>query len=655
MASESITTDLHRNDLRELFQIAVLGLSVSGLCYYIYYLLAPWIWDQNILYRPENITPWILMYTAEHDGVEIYALYILMFVNIITTATLSLLMRSSTEKRTQHSLLVLCAIISCIFFKTIGFTPPMNTLQKTPLIEVISLSLFFVAVIFSLVAILYYLQLRSNRWLTPAVAIMLIPVCFIATSPISWDDYTYIFAPALQLLKGTAIHDIYFQYDLLPSLLATIWMKLGLNLNTFQVLGQAAYYIAILWVFLLSRQLFKKKELAIFLVVALILGRIYASPRDVITSFQVTPLRLDLWLPLLVVIYYLGPYHWLVGLICGLLILLIKNFGIIYSLAYIQLLITLFAARFYDRNIKVSLWQSMLEYGKHCWLPVMIIASFASASRILFRNSEFGNYSAYYQKLSIGFLHISPNSFYWYAPVLFSIVIILLFRTRQLLSPAYLATGLMLTYCAIGNSIYFFGRSHEHNILNIAIVLLFLLFFLLDLISRFLDENAENGVPMQLTRSNGIIVVAAVILSVMVVFYTGNILDKTGIQFINARKGQLIYPHDFTENPLLCDVNSIRNVTHSSRVYFVSGFDFDCYYYGGYTPIGYCNPFKTWIFSAELNRFLQGLLDNGYYLVCSGDMKYLLADLHYNYYVPIGNTVVVAKQHSQPPKPTTYQ
>lgn len=528
----------------------------------------------------------------------------------------------------------------------------MNTILKTPLIEVILLSFFFVAVILSLVAFLYNLQLHSSRWLTPAVAIMLAPICFIATSPISWDDYTYIFAPALQLLKGTAIHDIYFQYDIFPSLLAAIWMKLGLNLNTFQVLGQAAYYVAIFGTYLLSRKLFQKKELAFFLVMALLLGRIYASPRDVVCYFQVTPLRIDLWLPLLVVIYFLGPYHWLVGLICGLLILLIKNFGIIYSLAYIQLLITLFAISYCDGEIKVSLGQSMLNYVKHCWRPVVILAAFASASHILFINSEFGNYSGYYQKLSIGFLHISPNSFYWYAPALFSMVIVLLLRTRQLVSPIYLATGLMLTYCAIGNSIYFFGRSHEHNILNIAIVLLFLLFFLLDLISRFLDKNAENGVPMPLTRGNGIIVIAAVILSVMVVFYTGNILDKTGTQFINVRKRQLIYPHDFMENPLLCDINAIRNVTHnSSRVYFVSGFDFDCYYYGGYTPIGYCNPFKTWIFSSELNRFLQGLLDNGYYLVCSTEMKYLLADLHYNYDGSAGSAIVVAKQNNPIPKP----
>ncbi len=652
MASENIINDRRHGNLLELFQTAVLAFSVSGLCYYSYYLLAPWIWSRNIAYRPESITPWILMHTAEHDGIEIYSLYILMFVNIIITATLSWLIWSSTEKRTQHSLLVLCVIISCIFCTTIGFTPPMNTLQKTPLIEIILVSLFFMAVIYSLVAILYHLQQLSSRGLTIAVALALAPVCFIATSPITWDDYTYIFAPALQLLKGTAIHDIYFQYDLLPSLLATIWMKLGLNLNTFQVLGQAAYYVSILGTYLLSRKLFQKKELAFFLVIALILGRIYASPRDVVCYFQVTPLRIDLWLPLLVVIYFLGPYHWLVGLICGLLILLIKNFGIIYSLAYIQLLITLFGVSYFDRNRKVSLWQSMLVYGKHCWLPLIIIASFVTASHILFRNSEFGNYSGYYKKLSIGFLHISPNSFYWYAPVLFSMVIVLLLRTRLSVSPTYLATGLMLTYCAIGNSIYFFGRSHEHNILNIAIVLLFLLFFLLDLISRFLSESAENGVLISLRRSNGIIVVAAVILSVMVVFYTGNILDKIGTQFINVRKGQLIYPHDYTENPLLCDINAIRNVTHnSSRVYFVSSFDFDCYYYGGYTPIGYCNPFKTWIFSSELSRFLQGMLDNGYYLVCSTEMKYLLADLHYNYDASAGSAIVVAKQNNPIPKP----
>jgi len=38
-------------------------------------------------------------------------------------------------------------------------------------------------------------------------------------------------------------------------------------------------------------------------------------------------------------------------------------------------------------------------------------------------------------------------------------------------------------------------------------------------------------------------------------------------------------------------------------------------YYGGYAPVGYYNPVYAWISKREFNKFLQGLADQGYYLV----------------------------------------
>jgi hypothetical protein len=89
----------------------------------------------------------------------------------------------------------------------------------------------------------------------------------------------------------------------------------------------------------------------------------------------------------------------------------------------------------------------------------------------------------------------------------------------------------------------------------------------------------------------------------------------------------------------------IREVTgNSSKLYFVRKDDFTFYYYGGYLPVGYCNPFWTWIFTKNLTRYMQKLLDNGYYLVCSQEFTHLLADLHYNFHTLVGENIVVAKQ-----------
>lgn len=637
--------------ISELLATVLLTLSVTGFWYSCYYLLAPWIWRQNMHFQPEDLTPWIRNAVDKPDGVEIYALYIMVFVNCVTAFAFSGLIGHFAGKRIRNIIAALCAAASIIYCATIGFTPPTNSFQDALLSDIVVESLFIVLVFSPLIALLYYLQRRSPRWGVVTAALLLAPICFTAYSPISSLDDSYIFAPALRLLNGAAISDIYFQYDLLLSLLAAGWMKLGFDLNAFQILGRGAYYITLLGIFLFSRKLFQKKELTVFLLVALVLGRIYASPYDATVVFQVTPLRLDLWLPLLVLVYYRGPFHWSAALLCGFLMLVHKTFGIIYSIAYLQLIVTLLAIDYFDGKRRTPLMRSLLEYGKRCAVPVTILFLFSIASYFLFRNAEYGNYASYYQKIGIGFIRIAPTSFYWYVPALFSMVVILLFSLRKKAPSPYVTTGFLLTYCAIGNSIYFFGRSHEHNILNIAIVLLFLFFFMLDLIALFLGDDTGNQSEPSFLQKHGVVGVAVALIVVIIVSYSGNILKKGRVQTSNIKNADFIYPAELPEN-FKGYMAKIRAVTgNSSKVYFVDENDFIFYYYGGYAPVGFCNPFYSWIFTKDLNRFLQGLLDNGYYLVCSPSKKFLLANLRYNFDTVVGETVVVAKLNKQAPKP----
>jgi hypothetical protein len=627
-----------------LMETILLAMSVTGLWYYVYYLLAPWIWSQNIPFKPEDITPWILDWTSEHDGVEIYALYILVFVNSASACVISGFVGKLGVSGMKRAML-LCAVGTLVYCATIGFTPPMTTLPDIPLSDAISQSLVIMLVMFPLIALLSYLQRHHSRLALTGAALALLPACFLAAANFGWNDYTYIFAPAQRLLDGAAPSQIYFQYDLLPSLLAAAWMKLGLDLNYFRTLGQAAYFLTILGIFIFSGKLFLKKELAVFLLAALILGRMYASPLDTTLSFQVTPLRLDLWLPLMLVIYRWGPYHWLAGLACGLLLLLLKNFGIIYSAAYIQLLLTLWAIDHFGGETRAPFVSSLAAHGKRCAVPVVIIAVGAFASYFLFKNDEYGNYASYYQKIGIGFLQIAQDSFYWYVPALFSIAAILLLRLRTRVSPTYLTTGFLLIYCAIGNSIYFFGRSHEHNILNIAIVLLFLFFFVLDLIAHVLAGAENRPSPPSFLQKHAVAGIAVALIIMLIVSYSENITHKGYIQFLNVKNAKITYdsalilPESFPRY-----MAKIREVTgNSSKVFFVDKEDFVFYHYGGYAPVGYCNPLKTWIFTKDLTRYMQKLLDNGYYLVCSPDLTWLLNGLTYNSRTVVGETVVVAK------------
>ena len=625
-----------------LLETLSLTLCIASLWYFIYYLIAPWVWSQNIHFNPSDLTPWIRG-AVDGDGVEIYALYILMFLNIASALTLPVIIAKCTGKMVRCAVVAVSLAASFVYCAKIGFTPPMTTLGDGALSATILESLLIILVVTPLLTLLYFLQRRFPLATVALAAVLLAPACLIATQNTGWQDYTYIFSPALRLLHGAPLSDIYFQYDLMLSLFAEVWMKLGLALDSFQILGQWSYLITILGVFLLSGKLFRKSELSLLLLMALILGRIYASPYDAILVFQVTPLRLDLWLPLLVLAYYLGPYHWSLGVYCALLVLIHKNFGIIYSAAYLQLHLTIGVIAWLDSEKKGGRLAAVVHHGKRCLPPVVIITVSWAVNHALFKNDSYANFAGYYQKIGIGFMKIAPTSFYWYVPPLLSATVILLFRLRHRVSPAYLVTGFLLTYCAIGNSIYFFGRSHENNILNIAIVLLFLFFFLLDLMSRSLDEENGSGTVSSFLRRNSSLGIGLICIVTIIVSYSHNIFSKAGIQIENAKTGQFIYPVEQDPN-MQGYLNRIRQVTgNSSKVYFIDEYDFTFYYYGGYAPVGYPNPFRTWIFKKDLNRFLQGLLDNGYHLVCNGSLKYILPDLHYSTSTPVGENIVVSK------------
>jgi hypothetical protein len=339
-------------------------------------------------------------------------------------------------------------------------------------------------------------------------------------------------------------------------------------------------------------------------------------------------------------------------LACGLLIFLLKNFGIIYSLAYLQLLITLCTIEYCDDEKRAQLLRAIFTYGKRCYISLMIMAVAYLGSYLLFRNEEFGNYSGYYQKIGIGFIQIARNSFYWYVPVLFSMVFILLLKARNRVTSTYVATGFLLLYCAIGNSIYFFGRSHEHNIINISLVLLFLFFFMLDLIARFLDKEDVNASTLFFLKKHVVSFVAIALIVVIIVSYSENITKGVTAQFRNAYDSKISRPSFVLPINFTGYMARIREVTNgSSKVFFVDSDDFIFYYYGGYAPVGYCNPFLTCIFTKDLKSHLQKLLDNGYYLVVNPDMKDQISELHYDFNAKLddSDTIVIAML----PKTTT--
>lgn len=604
---------------RSLLELLLFSVASAGFLYFIYFQVSPWIWSQKGSVQLENITPWFRGYLsneAEQDGFELYALYILMFFNLLGVYVLS---RIGQIRRLAPFFLLVLAAISIAFFNAVGFQPPMSNFSIYTLPSKLLQSLAPIVIVLPVVLGLYFLQMYSSRWTLIASTCLLIPLCFVATSPLSLFDASYIFSPALRILHGADFSDIYFQYDLLLSLFAVLWMKLDFDLNFIaQITAAGSYYLLILGIFSFARRWFIDNRLSVFLLAALVLIRIYAGPVDATAVLQVTPLRLDMWFVLLLLVYFKGTHHWSAGLFCGLMLLVHKNFGIIYTAAYLQLLVTICIL---EAPILVgsTAQRTLLAIGsffKKNYLALLLIMVGALAHYMVFSAGKIqGDFE--YIKLNIGFMKIARNSFYWYVVVIIGLTFILLLRMRTRVSTNYLAAGFCLIYLAIGNSLYFFGRSHENNIVNISIVLLLLFFLLLDITSHFLAIG--TGEPKRLLdRRNFPIVISLVFIISSVVWYGDNITKKMTIQVNNALDQVILPQHNHSKEQIVRFLAEIEAVSgNNKKIYFVTNTpdDFLFYYYGGYAPVGYFNPFYTRIFMDELNNFLRTLIKNGHYLV----------------------------------------
>lgn len=201
-----------------LLEIVVLATAVAGLLYFGYFQLAPWIWSQNLALDLSDVPIWYLEEVQERDGNEMYALYAMMFLNLFSVYVLSCCW-SRFVGRSARYFLILPLVVACAFIGSIGFHPPMSTFANRAASDIFVQSFTVMIVILPIAALLYYLRQRSTYWAVAVSSLLLIPVCFISTSPIEWYDYSYMLAPALRLFHGAGISENYFQYDLLLSLI----------------------------------------------------------------------------------------------------------------------------------------------------------------------------------------------------------------------------------------------------------------------------------------------------------------------------------------------------------------------------------------------------------------------------------------------------
>ena len=286
-----------------------------------------WLWNRAPPLQLGDITPWVRGVVRVRDGAEPYALLAIVVAQLaLTTLAMVWLARRSA---------VLQAVISGVLLLAVAglsaVVPP-----RPPWFEVAAEPRRAIIVVLGALAATLAVgrSMRRRGGLSPWVAAALIPTCFVSTTLPSLLDVSCILAPAMRLASGFAPREVYLQYDLLPSLLAIGWTKLGGTSLGFTLVVGASFYALLIGLFLLARRLFTRGELAAPLLIALVVVRVYGVMIDANAAPQATPIRLDLWPILVAATLALGLRHWAVGAILGALFLFSRSMGTLYLGSY---------------------------------------------------------------------------------------------------------------------------------------------------------------------------------------------------------------------------------------------------------------------------------------------------------------------------------
>jgi hypothetical protein len=643
----------------------IFGLVISAFMYKIFFALSPYIWSKNLIVDPMVIAPELRRwYAMERDGWEGPTLYVMsllvlttsviyssfgiskvinLFSNCVTKFLVTKIELLEGIENIQKNKLQLFSILRLLFI-TLIFIFVYKIGYKLPLRLVAEGTMKYSVILFMIIALVSKLHTINKNYFLILLCIVLIPICFLSTSPtIDQMNYHYVYFPALKILKGYSLDNIYIQYDLLLSLFVLPIIYFKKNPAYLEIIAQASTYIYFTSIFLVSQKLLKCKNLIVPFILSIVLLRIYGSYYDSTQAIQITPLRLDWWLVPFFLSFRYRLSHWSVGLSLGVLALLHKNFGFIYTLAYIQVVLLIFLEEYVSTiySKKKSFKKQFLELidiAIPFIKPIMLIVLFYIATYITYGGVGLNDTAKIYQQIGFGFDRITQVSFYWYIPAIMSFVIITLIQLKNKISRNYFTSVFFLATIAIGNSLYFLGRSHESNLTWISGSILLLFFIGFDLAILQFSNSGELSKKSIFTKKHYFSFYHALswvfLISIIYTFET-NFIKRSKYQLGRVQKGTM-----FTPAPSLSDIKDYKKfdvwlkvVTRSSqKVFFmIPRTDFLGYYWGDYDPIAYFSPYEAWVYSKNLEFFLQNLLDTNYYIVTNEHtLRTTLDTLKYN-------------------------
>lgn len=607
----------------------ILSASATTSClYWIFFYFSPFIWSLNSPSPVNDYMPGIRPFIYEHNGIQVYVLYLLMFLNLGFSFSLYTFFLNIKRSFFKNSFLIIALGLSYLFLRDIGFHPPMS-------FPAITLpGYMFVGWVFLIT--MFLLVNYKDPWMPSFVFVALFVICLVTAAHMQEVDWGNILSPAWRLLHGVGLNRSFCIYDYFMSIISALWMWF-FPLETIPLLGRLSYFALFFGCYLFARCFFNYKQLAIFLLISVVITKIYGNIGQLDQMYQVSPWRLDWWIVLVALAYWKTMHHWAVGVTLGFLIIFHHAFGCIYAVSYVLLILILIIVEM--TGGKNSFAEIISKYFYLFRRNFIYIISAFLLYRFFLQPPV--NISVFIQKTGYGCIPISRRSFYWYFPVVSASAFLFLYKNRNLLSQKYFETSIFLLSLIIGNSIYCFHRFHENSIVNIAAGLLMVLYLFLDLLNFELKQFSLS----KFSRWTVPLCACAVIL-IISYQYAGRALCLLDSQISNFKSHRFYYSP--CSEVVSYDFPKLRTLTHfSQKVIFISQKDFFFCYIGKYPlPQNYNCFYASWFFWKDYADFLNDQLKKGFYIVVPQaevpNNRDIISDLKYLNYANTREFLVIS-------------
>ena len=563
-------------EFNNLKAFLILGLSIV---YYVGFILSSdLIHSIHVTSIDVNsLSPWEKWTVSDNDGIELYIMAISFPILLFCVYSISISKKIKIESFQSRNVLF-------VYFTFLFLILNVYLISSIHL-NVVSLLLFLSTLLF-----FYLLFYVSKLHLSNVAKLILNIVLFLfviilglfINNNASILDYSYIMGPTNKLLEGERLGTFFIQYDILTSMIVLCMQKMHLLIQQMQLIMIIIFAIWILLYKKLVVKLFQNKIVIYSFIFVLLIFRGIAIQGGPVFIPQTGPMRLDLWVPLLLVLLSFGFESIITAIIFSLAYLCDDVFGLLYLLLY---LFSLIAFRYSEFKMKRLTTYFLLS------IPVVIalIIHF-----ILFKTiaSPAGKL---YANLHLGFTPIMPFSVFWLLVLIIPICLYILIQEKKQVSFTLFILGLLCIQL-----IYFFGRSHENNLRNISGIIVFIIFLTIDKIY----SSIENRRLMHFIMS--------LLLSCIVIY--NNKVFRNLRYIIKDKINYGIFREYNIEKQIQKNATYLKTL-HTNKILFISDYDGYLNYRLGYRQIGFYSPFSINLKNDETVTFLYNEIKDGYRLI----------------------------------------